>query len=336
MFETVERRHRPPAAADGDAQAGRPEARHGVPVPREAVRRHQRLGQARQLLARQRHRGQPAAPRRHAARERAVPRVLRRGDPRRPQVRRPAAGVGRVGHATTTASAPTRRRRRSSRSSSATSSPTCSTRSPRAARPSSKEKGTLIIGVDTLPVLPTDPGDRNRTSPFAFTGNRFEFRAPGVAAVDRRPDDHDQHDPGRGARLHRHRARGAGRRRHRLQRRRAEGARGDHHRTTAASSSTATATPRSGRSRPRPAGLPNLRTTLDALPELVTDEAMELFSHYGVFSDREMHSRYEIALEQYVLSIGVEARIDARDGHHGRSSRPRCATRPSWRPTSPA
>ena len=43
---------------------------------------------------------------------------------------------------------------------------------------SSKEKGALTIGVDTLPVLPTDPGDRNRTSPFAFTGNRFEFRAP--------------------------------------------------------------------------------------------------------------------------------------------------------------
>ena len=37
----------------------------------------------------------------------------------------------------------------------------------------------MIIGVDTLPHLPTDPGDRNRTSPFAFTGNRFEFRAPG-------------------------------------------------------------------------------------------------------------------------------------------------------------
>ena len=36
-----------------------------------------------------------------------------------------------------------------------------------------------MIGVDTLPILPTDPGDRNRTSPFAFTGNRFEFRAPG-------------------------------------------------------------------------------------------------------------------------------------------------------------
>ena len=37
----------------------------------------------------------------------------------------------------------------------------------------------MMIGVDTLPALPIDPGDRNRTSPFAFTGNRFEFRAPG-------------------------------------------------------------------------------------------------------------------------------------------------------------
>ena len=42
----------------------------------------------------------------------------------------------------------------------------------------SKEKGTLTIGVDTLPDLTKDPGDRNRTTPFAFTGNRFEFRAP--------------------------------------------------------------------------------------------------------------------------------------------------------------
>jgi glutamine synthetase len=55
--------------------------------------------------------------------------------------------------------------------------------------------------------------------------------------------------------------------------------------------------------------LPNLKTTLDALPELITDESMELFSKYGVFSHREMHSRYEIALEQYTLSIGVEAAL---------------------------
>ena len=99
------------------------------------------------------------------------------------------------------------------------------------------------------------------------------------------------------------------RRRHRLQRRRAEGARGDHHRTTAASSSTATATPTTGRSRPRPAGCRTCAPRSTRCPQLVTDEAMELFGHYGVFNPREMHSRYEIALEQYVLSIGVEARL---------------------------
>src|SRR5687768_17176448 len=43
----------------------------------------------------------------------------------------------------------------------------------------SKARGTLTVGVDTLPPLPKDAGDRNRTSPFAFTGNKFEFRAVG-------------------------------------------------------------------------------------------------------------------------------------------------------------
>jgi glutamine synthetase len=55
-------------------------------------------------------------------------------------------------------------------------------------------------------------------------------------------------------------------------------------------------------------GLPNLRTTVDAIPELITDGAQELFEKYGVFTHREMHSRYDIALEQYALSIAVEAR----------------------------
>jgi glutamine synthetase len=55
-------------------------------------------------------------------------------------------------------------------------------------------------------------------------------------------------------------------------------------------------------------GLPNLKTTLEALPELVSEDAMELFEKYSVFSHREMHSRFEIGLEQYILSVGVEAR----------------------------
>ena len=47
---------------------------------------------------------------------------------------------------------------------------------------------------------------------------------------------------------------------------------------------------------------------MDALPELISEEAMELFEKYSVFTHREMHSRYEIGLEQYTRSIGVEAR----------------------------
>ena len=56
-------------------------------------------------------------------------------------------------------------------------------------------------------------------------------------------------------------------------------------------------------------GLQNLRTTVDALPELIAPEAIELFGRYAVFNEREMHSRYEIGCEQYVLSIGVEANL---------------------------
>ncbi len=173
---------------------------------------------------------------------------------------------------------------------------------------SSKEKGTLTIGVDTLPVLPTDPGDRNRTSPFAFTGNRFEFRAPGslqsiagpmvtintilAEALDYLATEIESLTAGdtefdvavqkvledvitnHGAVVFN----GDGYT--------------DEWQTEAAAR-----------------GLKNLRTTLDALPELVSEASMELFSRYGVFNHREMHSRYDIALEQYALSIGVEAQL---------------------------
>ena len=127
------------------------------------------------------HAGQPARSGRHAARQRAVPGVLRGRDSRRAQVLRACCGPWWPRPATTIAWAPTKPRRRSSRSSSATSSPTCSSRSRRAAPSRRKAKGTLTVGVDVLPPLPKDAGDRNRTSPFAFTGNRFEFRAVGAS-----------------------------------------------------------------------------------------------------------------------------------------------------------
>jgi glutamine synthetase len=173
---------------------------------------------------------------------------------------------------------------------------------------SSKGKGSMIIGVDTLPVLPTDPGDRNRTSPFAFTGNRFEFRAPGsmqsvagpmvtINTIMAEALDHcatvletavaDGTDFDQAVQtlltdiITEHGAvvfNGDGY--------------SDNWQTEAASR-----------------GLPNLKTTLDALPELIKPDAIALFEKYSVFNDREMHSRYEIGLEQYALTVGVEARL---------------------------
>ena len=172
----------------------------------------------------------------------------------------------------------------------------------------SKEKGTLEIGVDTLPVLPTDPGDRNRTSPFAFTGNRFEFRAPGSL----------QSIAGPMVTINTILAEALDYLATEIESLVADGTEfnaavqkvleevitvhgkvvynGDGYTEDWQTEAAAR-------------GLPNLRTTLDALPELITEEAMELFSHYGVFNHREMHSRFDIALEQYILSVGVEARL---------------------------
>lgn len=178
---------------------------------------------------------------------------------------------------------------------------------------SSKGKGTMMIGADTLPVLPTDPGDRNRTSPFAFTGNRFEFRAPGSMQTVNEPMvvintimaeslDHMATE---------------------LETAVADGVDFD---TAVQNLLTQIITDHGavvfngdGYSENWPIeaearGLANLRTTLDALPELITDEALALFSKYDVFNSREMHSRYEIGLEQYALTIRVEARLTLEMG----------------------
>jgi len=178
---------------------------------------------------------------------------------------------------------------------------------------SSKEKGTLIIGVDTLPVLPTDPGDRNRTSPFAFTGNRFEFRAPGSGQTVAVPMvmlntimaeslDHCATE---------------------LEAALEKGTPFDdavqNLLTSIITSHGAVVFNGDGYSEKwqleaAERGLPNLRTTLDALPELISEPAMELFEKYQVFNHREMHSRYEVGLEQYALTVGVEAKLTLEIG----------------------
>ncbi len=172
----------------------------------------------------------------------------------------------------------------------------------------SKERGHIEIGVDTVPALRADPGDRNRTSPFAFTGNRFEFRAPGALQSIAGPmitinsilaealdyiateleslmaQDNDFNQAVQTV----------------LQEIITNHGRVVFNDDGYADSWQVEAAER---------GLPNLRTTLDALPELISEESMDLFSRYGVLNPREMHSRYEVALEQYVMTVGVEARL---------------------------
>ncbi len=178
---------------------------------------------------------------------------------------------------------------------------------------SSKGRGHMTIGVDTLPVLPTDPGDRNRTSPFAFTGNRFEFRAPGSM----------QSVAGPMVTINTIMAESLDWIATRLEKDVADGVDFDeavqalltgiiteHGAVVFNGDGYADAWPIEAEKR----GLANLRTTLDALPELITEPALALFEKYRVFNHREMHSRYEIGLEQYALTIGVEARLTLEMG----------------------
>jgi glutamine synthetase len=173
---------------------------------------------------------------------------------------------------------------------------------------SSKGKGTLTVGVDVLPPLPKDAGDRNRTSPFAFTGNRFEFRAVGssqsiagplvamntivaesldfcASALEKATGGDSSKLPGAVQTLLKEIYEKHG----------AVVFNGDGY----TESWHAEAAKR---------GLPNFKTTVDALPTLRTPEAIELFEKYSVLSKREMESRMDIYLEHYVKSVNVESK----------------------------
>ncbi|MCC5871602.1 MAG: glutamine synthetase III [Gammaproteobacteria bacterium] len=169
--------------------------------------------------------------------------------------------------------------------------------------------GEMDLGLSQILKFERDPGDRNRTSPFAFTGNRFEFRAVGssqsvsgplVAMNTMLADSLDwiadklEADLGTGSTP-------AQAVLTVLQELMAQHGKvifgGDgysaHWHETAVSER----------------GLPNLPTTAEALPALREASVVELFSRTGVFTPVELESRFEVYAEQYLLSIAVEARL---------------------------
>ncbi|WP_390621035.1 glutamine synthetase III family protein [Gimesia alba] len=171
---------------------------------------------------------------------------------------------------------------------------------------SSIPKGTLTVGVDVLPPLPKDAGDRNRTSPFAFTGNRFEFRAVGsnqsiagplvamntivADSLDFCATKLEEATGGDPAKLHGE-----------LQKLLTE-IMNEHGAVIFNGDGYSDEWHAEAEKR----GLLNLKTTADALPILQTEEVKELFTKYSVLSERELESRLETYLEQYVMSIKVE------------------------------
>ncbi len=175
---------------------------------------------------------------------------------------------------------------------------------------SSKTKGDLKVGVDTLPPLPMDAGDRNRTSPFAFTGNRFEFRAVGsnqsiagpqvalntmlsesldfiATELEKcvKPDLSNLNECV--TKLLQDIVK-----KHEAVIFNGDGYSDAWHKEAV-----------------EKRGLANLRTTPDALPVLTSKEVVELFTKYAVFSERELDSRLNIYLEQYVKTIMTEAQL---------------------------
>ena len=167
----------------------------------------------------------------------------------------------------------------------------------------SKKGGSANLGVTSMPVLPKDHTDRNRTSPFAFTGNKFEFRAVGSSApiywpqtvlntavadsLDQLADELEKLDHGDFAGLTAILSKIVGENKQVLFE--GNGYSEEWHAEAARR------------------GLPNNRTTVDALPSLTTKKAKALFSKFGVLSERELASRVEINWERYVKVSNIEA-----------------------------
>lgn len=170
----------------------------------------------------------------------------------------------------------------------------------------SRVGGTIELGVTSLPVLPRHATDRNRTSPMAFTGNKFEFRAVGS----------QQSCAGPNVVMNTIVTEALDEICTRLEAEIASGKilteilpqilqsivkkhkrilfNGDNYKSDWVIEAERR-------------GLPNLRTTPEALKPLQTQKARELFSKYGVLSEVELESRYEVYIEQYEKQVAIEA-----------------------------
>jgi glutamine synthetase len=178
----------------------------------------------------------------------------------------------------------------------------------------SKPGSFLGLGTPVLPPLPLHGGDRNRTSPFAFTGNKFEFRALGSSSspafpntvlntivaesVDELTNKLKTALKGSGATLEKAVTAVV------------KGAWAENKQVVFDGDGYSNAWHKEAEKR----GLANLKTTPDALPWIIEKSTVAAFKKYKVLSKRELESRYEVFTEQYVININIEAETAASIG----------------------
>ncbi len=166
-----------------------------------------------------------------------------------------------------------------------------------------KEKELMRVGVHTLPKFPKDTTDRNRTSPFAFTGNKFEFRMLGSAASVSGPNTVINAAVAESLRLFADELEAAPdfeTALHELIKRTIT----QHKRIIFNGNGYDDKWLAEAKKR----GLLNLKTTPDALPLYLAEKNISLFTTHKIFTEKEMYSRYEILQESYCKIIGIEAK----------------------------
>ncbi len=167
---------------------------------------------------------------------------------------------------------------------------------------SSKHGGELNIGVTTLPTLHKDSTDRNRTSPFAFTGNKFEFRMVASSASIAGPNTV----------LNTIVAEILSQVAERLEKSKDVHAEAQAIIKEVAKNNKRVIFNGNGYSDEwitdaEKRGLPNIKSTVAAISAWITDKTVKTFEKHGVLSKVELHSRYEIFLENYVKQVNIEA-----------------------------
>jgi glutamine synthetase len=169
--------------------------------------------------------------------------------------------------------------------------------------------GEMDLGATTLPQLPRDSGDRNRTSPFAFTGNKFEFRAVGSSATSAWPntvmntivaESLDELATALEKEV------GGQPTREKLEeavRKHLQRIIGDHRRVIFNGDGYSAEWHKEAQRR----GLPNLKDSVAAIPMLATDASIRLFGKYQVLSEVEIKSRVHAYMEKYAKQLLIES-----------------------------